>query len=684
MRSSFSTNRDTATMQSPSNGATPVAAAATVTTNHGVDSANPSGSNGVERVPPEQVEDEASEVAGTSSDSGGDEEEEEGGQASAGGAPSAAAAEAAAPAAREEATEVNSRGDGGAEEEQSEPEVEGPASKEGASKEGIRGKEQPESTKDRRDTDGAGRGEGEGGAGESREARKDALGESAAEGKRTAAVVKTKQEERSKKGEGSATVGVAKTRGEENGHKPSQPHSAATIKCASGGGNGQSARAGVAAPPSAPASGSASASPRQEVDEHAARASDAATAALAAALASATRNPPSSRPARPSPPSKPPAAASLQKSVKVEGRGAAASGAGTGAGAAGKGHVLKFRSPRGRDLPLTVTEADVESALSDANFVPDLTSAAWGGASALPPPLPLPTIPMPCMVGTFEVNETTGVHRCAGLWAMNKIDLDASIDSRTSPFEFKMVQGGAGSSGGNGRAVRFPHTGNYQGHFLVRQPPKPVSKIEEKDLHIAFVRNSGGGWNVEGSGRNVYGAFTITGRLDANRRLEVYRAYPKVPKHRRASSSSTAAAVTPAKRPAGGGSSLPATPASHGHGPNRGKHPSSAPPVSMVEVATPAPKGRRVSRTPSYLIKDIGNDTTTHLPHGLRRCVTLLNSLRSIRGKSEWFNDPVDYVGLNLPEYTKLIKRPMDLGTIKRKLEGGEYKVRLSAWSVLS
>ncbi|CAN0581207.1 unnamed protein product, partial [Ectocarpus sp. 12 AP-2014] len=58
----------------------------------------------------------------------------------------------------------------------------------------------------------------------------------------------------------------------------------------------------------------------------------------------------------------------------------------------------------------------------------------------------------------------------------------------------------------------------------------------------------------------------------------------------------------------------------------------------------------------------------------LRRCVTVLNNLRAIRGKSEWFNEPVDYVGLNLPEYTTIIKRPMDLGTVKSKLESGEYK----------
>lgn len=726
---SFGTNKDSATMPSPStsNGATPVAAAATVTTNDNADSTNTninnpsSSSNGVERVPPEQVEDEASEVAGTSSDSGeegeeGEEEaEEERGQASTGAAGATAEASAPAPAATptpaaaateeatEEATEMKTGGKGGVEarkqEERSKPEVEGPASKE----EEIRSKEErPEKQESRREKEEGGAGRV---AGESKDPSKDADAPAKSKtAEEKGAAVKSKQEEPSKQGEPSkkeepvATADVTKVKEGENGHsKPAQPASAqpATAAESTGGSNGQPARPAVAAsaavataavrssaspssssaPSSAKsASAAASASPRQEVDEHAARASDAATAALAAALASATRNPPSPRPARASPPSKSPAA-SLHKSVKVEGRGAAAAaGAGTTAGAstaAGKGRVMVFRALQGRELPVKASEADVESALSDARFVPDRASPAWGGASPLPPPLPLPTAPMPCMVGTFDVNDTTGVHRCAGLWAMSKSDLEANIDSRTSPFEFKVVHGDGG--GGGGATDRFPYTGNYQGHFLVRQPPKPVSKIEEKDLHIAFVKNSGGGWNVEGRGKNVYGTFTITGRLDADRRLEVYRTYLKLPKHRRASSS--ASAGTPARRPAGAGG-VPSTPAM---GPNRGKHPSSAPPAqaaALAAEASPAPTGRRVSRTPSYLIKDIGNDTTTHLPHGLRRCVTLLNSLRSVRGKSEWFNDPVDYVGLNLPEYTKLIKRPMDLGTIKQKLEGGEYKVR--------
>lgn len=38
------------------------------------------------------------------------------------------------------------------------------------------------------------------------------------------------------------------------------------------------------------------------------------------------------------------------------------------------------------------------------------------------------------------------------------------------------------------------------------------------------------------------------------------------------------------------------------------------------------------------------------------------------------FNAPVDYVRLNLPDYPVKILKPMDLGTVKFRLEAGSYK----------
>lgn len=426
---------------------------------------------------------------------------------------------------------------------------------------------------------------------------------------------------------------------------------------------------------------------RDKVCERASRASDAAKAAVAAALASATKLPQSQPPAR---------SESFMFSKKNKCL-TSASEAGDGKnGPINEGRrehafpsVMKFRVPLGMSLPETVEVRNVSSALEAVGFMWEDTMKEVmngdGSTRALPAPIDFPSIPMPCMVGRFNIDKSTGVHRCEGTWAMTKADLEAAakVESRASPFDF-WIQAGPDS---------FPCSGNYTGHFLVRQPSKPVTKVDENDLHISFEKNSAGTWNVEGHGRNMYGSFTITGRLDADRRLEVYRAYTKTPSrgHRRPSVNSPGAAATTTSSSRGGSASA----TSAGNGSVGGKRPYSqavprghpAIPSALANgtaTATaddasslpPAPTARRVKRTPSYLIKDIGNDDNTHLSNGLRRCVTLLKALMNVRGKSEWFEKPVDHVGLKLYDYLTIIKRPMDLGTVRQKLEGGEYQVQ--------
>ncbi|TNN22162.1 Bromodomain-containing protein 2 [Liparis tanakae] len=45
------------------------------------------------------------------------------------------------------------------------------------------------------------------------------------------------------------------------------------------------------------------------------------------------------------------------------------------------------------------------------------------------------------------------------------------------------------------------------------------------------------------------------------------------------------------------------------------------------------------------------------------------------RHQFSWpFREPVDAYRLNLPDYHKIIKQPMDMGTIKKRLENNFYR----------
>ncbi|KAJ7559222.1 hypothetical protein O6H91_04G074700 [Diphasiastrum complanatum] len=57
----------------------------------------------------------------------------------------------------------------------------------------------------------------------------------------------------------------------------------------------------------------------------------------------------------------------------------------------------------------------------------------------------------------------------------------------------------------------------------------------------------------------------------------------------------------------------------------------------------------------------------------MKQCGTVLKKLMT--HKHGWvFNAPVDAVKLRLPDYHKVIKKPMDLGTVKKKFESGQYQ----------
>ncbi|XP_075514433.1 transcription factor GTE8 [Primulina tabacum] len=107
-------------------------------------------------------------------------------------------------------------------------------------------------------------------------------------------------------------------------------------------------------------------------------------------------------------------------------------------------------------------------------------------------------------------------------------------------------------------------------------------------------------------------------------------------------------------------------------------------PSSMNEMVIPsgekkAPSGKNGFRAKGGAVASAGNEIAkqgvtqnTKCIMLMKQCETLLNRLMA--QKHAWvFNEPVDVVKLNIPDYRSIIKHPMDLGTIKGKLCANQY-----------
>ncbi|ORZ05393.1 Bromodomain-containing protein [Absidia repens] len=101
-----------------------------------------------------------------------------------------------------------------------------------------------------------------------------------------------------------------------------------------------------------------------------------------------------------------------------------------------------------------------------------------------------------------------------------------------------------------------------------------------------------------------------------------------------------------------------------------------SPPPSAVanEMDIDSPNARQqMSSSPPYAIGSATTTAPTNMTRDqIRYCCAIMRNLMKHRDATPFIH-PVDYVKLNVPDYPQIIKAPMDLTTIDRKLRQKEY-----------
>mmetsp|Transcript_26756 Transcript_26756/g.82148 ORF Transcript_26756/g.82148 Transcript_26756/m.82148 type:complete len:526 (+) Transcript_26756:1020-2597(+) len=219
-------------------------------------------------------------------------------------------------------------------------------------------------------------------------------------------------------------------------------------------------------------------------------------------------------------------------------------------------------------------------------------------------------------------------------------------------------------------------------------------------MSLAFAANDAAALNVRGFGKNKYGHFDIEGTCSADLQdLTIFRVYtgkaaptpqkkdaavavPGAPPPRKQSGkdlSRVQAALQSAPAPLKRGAS-----SAHNGGPAAKKAKNSSttttkaqppPPAGPQQLETTSSKraSARPRKAPSHLRTSPEQRTSAavaQLPEPLRKCHAVVCQLERSPG-AHWFMSEVDPVALGVLHYRSIVRSPMDLGTVKRRLEDG-------------
>lgn len=152
-----------------------------------------------------------------------------------------------------------------------------------------------------------------------------------------------------------------------------------------------------------------------------------------------------------------------------------------------------------------------------------------GDDGPLPPPSQSYEKNVVCLRGKLykEESEELGlgqiVHRIHGMWSSG-LDLiladPQNVKGLCNRFEYEHKSSVPTNT--------FPVSGKYSGWFDLNQEDGSKSKIVEKDVTLKFRKNNAGYHNVDGRGSNYFGKYTITGTLDQENILTIFRHFKPI------------------------------------------------------------------------------------------------------------------------------------------------------------
>lgn len=294
--------------------------------------------------------------------------------------------------------------------------------------------------------------------------------------------------------------------------------------------------------------------------------------------------------------------------------------------------------------------------------------------------------------GVLRLNDD-GAHTCSGKWAMTR---EHFINGTTSNFQLRLEphfateavalmnkakdsgnqKDAEGTAAAPSGTKAFPvDSAMYKGSFQMRRGGSKYTTIIDQQVVLKFRKNSAvESYNVHGKGINKIGVFTLVGTLILSGKnsghIDLYRVYPVVPK--------------PATGPAAGASSkpgmLPKRPSSTKDGrPVDGAVASAGgtiPDTSKMLPGPPRPtalqrrESSRLVKLPSRLEDD---DPEAQMARIMDKCGHILKFMHEKDiASGAFFSEPVDPVAHGIPTYHEIISDPMDLGTIKKKMDAHE------------